>query len=135
MDPLLAPFAHLWADTNFQLTTLYIYFDKHGGLLSHRVLEKSDKQILGKKLMVFGPLYLILSKFLENKNFVKKSGPVKFSHLFIYIYVNIIFIAIIMTISRPYPLIFFKGCQPQILLGPLLNTWSHIYFPEALCQV
>ena len=28
--------------------------------------------------------------------------------------------------SRPYPFKFFKGCLPQILLGPLLNTLSHM---------
>ena len=26
------------------------------------------------------------------------------------------------TKSRPYPAKFFKGCLPQILLGPLFNT-------------
>ena len=31
-----------------------------------------------------------------------------------------------LTLSRPYPSIFFKGCLPQILLGPLLNTLSHL---------
>ena len=25
-------------------------------------------------------------------------------------------------LSKPYPFKFFKGCLPQILLGPLLNT-------------
>ena len=29
-------------------------------------------------------------------------------------------------LSRPYPFKFFKGCLPQILLGPLLNTLSQI---------
>ena len=28
-------------------------------------------------------------------------------------------------LSRPYLFKFFKGCLPQILLGPLLNTLSH----------
>ena len=28
-------------------------------------------------------------------------------------------------LSRPYPFKSFKGCLPQILLGPLLNTLSH----------
>ena len=27
--------------------------------------------------------------------------------------------------SRPYPFKFFKGCLPQIFLGPFLNTLSH----------
>ena len=31
-------------------------------------------------------------------------------------------------LGRPYPFKFFKGCLPQILLGPLLNTLSHIIF-------
>ena len=29
--------------------------------------------------------------------------------------------------SRPYPLKFFKGCLPQILLGPFLNTLSQMF--------
>ena len=29
-------------------------------------------------------------------------------------------------LSRPYPLKYFKGCLPQILLGPFVNTLSHI---------
>ena len=29
------------------------------------------------------------------------------------------------TFSRPYHFKVFKGCLPQILLGPLLNTLSH----------
>ena len=29
-------------------------------------------------------------------------------------------------LSRPDPFNFFKGCLPQILLGPFLNIWSHI---------
>ena len=28
--------------------------------------------------------------------------------------------------SRPYPFKFFKGCLPQVLLGPFLNALSHI---------
>ena len=28
------------------------------------------------------------------------------------------------NLNRPYPLKFFKGCLPQILLGPVLNTLS-----------
>ena len=31
-------------------------------------------------------------------------------------------------IGRPYPFKFFKGCLPQILLGPFLNTLSHLIF-------
>ena len=30
--------------------------------------------------------------------------------------------------SRPYPFKFFKGCLPQISLGPFLNTLSQIWF-------
>ena len=30
-------------------------------------------------------------------------------------------------VSRPYSFKFFKGCLPQILLGPFLNTLSHLY--------
>ena len=29
-------------------------------------------------------------------------------------------------LSRPYYLKFFKGCLPQILLGPVLNTLTHM---------
>ena len=31
-----------------------------------------------------------------------------------------------LTLSRPDPFKFFKGCLPQILLGPILNTLSHL---------
>ena len=31
-------------------------------------------------------------------------------------------------VSRPYHFKFFKGCLLQILLGPFLNTLSHIVF-------
>ena len=31
-------------------------------------------------------------------------------------------------LSRPYPFNFFKGCLPQVLLVPFLNTCSHILF-------
>ena len=31
-------------------------------------------------------------------------------------------------LSKPYPFKFFKGCLPQILLGPFLNTLSHIFY-------
>ena len=30
-------------------------------------------------------------------------------------------------LSRPYPFKFFKGCLPQNLLSPLLNTLSHLF--------
>ena len=29
-------------------------------------------------------------------------------------------------LSKLHPFKFVKGCVPQILLGPLLNTWTHI---------
>ena len=29
-------------------------------------------------------------------------------------------------LSRPYPFKLFKGCLPQILLGPFMNTLSHM---------
>ena len=32
----------------------------------------------------------------------------------------------VVCLGRPYPFSFFKGCLPQILLGPLLNTFTHI---------
>ena len=31
------------------------------------------------------------------------------------------------ALGRPYPFKYFKGCLPLILLGPLLNTSSHLY--------
>ena len=34
-------------------------------------------------------------------------------------------------LSRPYHFKFFKGCLPQILLGPFLNTLSQIFYPNA----
>ena len=30
-------------------------------------------------------------------------------------------------LSRPYHFKFFKGCLPQILLGPFLNTLTHLF--------
>ena len=36
-------------------------------------------------------------------------------------------------LSRPYPFKFFKGCLPQILFGPLLNTFSHIIETSDRC--
>ena len=35
-------------------------------------------------------------------------------------------------LGRPYHFIFFKGCLPQILLGPSLNTLSHVLF---ICRI
>ena len=32
------------------------------------------------------------------------------------------------SLNRQYPFKFFKGCLPQILLGPFLYTLSHIDF-------
>ena len=34
-------------------------------------------------------------------------------------------------LSRPYPFKIFKGCLPQILLGPFLNALSHMFFKNA----
>ena len=31
-------------------------------------------------------------------------------------------------LRRPYHLIFFKGCLPQFLLGPFLNTLTQLVF-------
>ena len=36
--------------------------------------------------------------------------------------------------SRPYSFKFFKGCLPQNLLSPLLNTLSHIIPNIPICQ-
>ena len=33
-------------------------------------------------------------------------------------------------LSRPYPFKYFKGCLPQNLLGPLLNTSSHMFLTK-----
>ena len=35
--------------------------------------------------------------------------------------------------SKPYHFKFFKGCLLQILLGPFLNTLSHMYFQLMPC--
>ena len=35
-----------------------------------------------------------------------------------------------LCLSRRYPFKFFKGCLPQILLGPFLNTLSRIKFVD-----
>ena len=35
-------------------------------------------------------------------------------------------------LSRPYTFKLFKGCLPQILPGPLLNTWTHIEYPLSI---
>ena len=37
-------------------------------------------------------------------------------------------------LSRPYPIRFFKGCLPQILLGPFLNTLYHLEKDEELIK-
>ena len=34
---------------------------------------------------------------------------------------------------RQYPFKSFKGCLPQVLLGPLLNTLSQMYFFRVIC--
>ena len=41
----------------------------------------------------------------------------------------------IVCLNRPYHFIFFKGCRclPQILLGPFLNTLTHM-FPSRSCD-
>ena len=37
--------------------------------------------------------------------------------------------------DRPYPFRFFKGCLPQILPGPFLNTLPYINWSEKLCMI
>ena len=37
-------------------------------------------------------------------------------------------------LSRPYPFKFFKGCLPQILLGPLLNILAHLLVDIGTCS-
>ena len=37
-------------------------------------------------------------------------------------------------LSRPYPYKFFKGYLPQILLGPFLNTWTHLSHRNLNCD-
>ena len=45
------------------------------------------------------------------------------------------------ALSRPYPFNFYKGCLPQILLGPFLKTCTQMYvlvglmFPTLRCKV
>ena len=38
-------------------------------------------------------------------------------------------------LSRPYPFKFFKGCLLQILLGPFLNTLSHLYLVLEMLEI
>ena len=40
-------------------------------------------------------------------------------------------------LSRPYHFKFFKGCLPQILLGPFLNSWTHLIVSTMIahCQI
>ena len=33
------------------------------------------------------------------------------------------------ALGKPYPFKFFKGCLPQILLGPFLNTLTYLISP------
>ena len=44
-----------------------------------------------------------------------------------------------LALGRPYPFKFFKGCLPQILLGPFLNTLSHLLLQkqpqEVFCKI
>ena len=37
-------------------------------------------------------------------------------------------------LSRPYPFKLFKGCFPQILLGPLLHTLSHVILAQSVAE-
>ena len=39
------------------------------------------------------------------------------------------------ALSRPYPFKFFKGCLLQILLGPFLNTLSHLYLVLEMLEI
>ena len=43
-----------------------------------------------------------------------------------YILEKTLVLSIIFCLSRPYPFKFLKGCLPQNLLSPLLNTLSHL---------
>ena len=52
--------------------------------------------------------YRLSAILIDNRDKVFKNGPSKF------------------CLSRPYPFKSFKGCLPQILLGPFLNTLSHM---------
>ena len=36
-------------------------------------------------------------------------------------------------LGRPYHFKFFKGCLPQISLGPFLNTWTQIIEQFGIC--
>ena len=40
---------------------------------------------------------------------------------------NTMFLVNVPCLSRPYPLKFFKGCLPQILPGPFLNTLFQMF--------
>ena len=43
-----------------------------------------------------------------------------------------VFVLLFGTKYSKYPFKFFKGCLPQILLGPFLNTLSHLHRPLLL---
>ena len=40
----------------------------------------------------------------------------------------------LICLCRPYPFRFFKGCLPQMLLGPFLNTLSQMMRLSKLCE-
>ena len=71
------------------------------------------------------------SRILRTKN-------VKFSGYYFYLKTNIygdFQICISVPLSRPYPFKNFKGCLPQNLLSPLLNTLSHIIQLEVAAKL
>ena len=71
------------------------------------------------------------SRILRTKN-------VKFSGYYFYLKTNIygdFQICISVPLSRPYPFKIFKGCLPQNLLSPLLNTLSHIIQLEVAAKL
>ena len=39
------------------------------------------------------------------------------------------------SLFGPYPFKFFNGCLPQILLGSILNTLSHLSLWNVMCQL
>ena len=66
-------------------------------------------------------LNLIISDGMFIKDKVLKSGLSKFCG------------RLYPCLSRPYPFKLFKGCLPQILLAPLLNTLSHLIVTQ-ICR-
>ena len=98
----------------------------HKFAISLQHLKKEVRNILIFRMctdsLVIGVIFFIC-QLKTNSNGRKYSGMVQVK------FVEDSFLKIsrdIVRLSRPYPLKFFNGCLPQILLGPFLNTFSRM---------